>query len=189
MGFEIADSGIHGAFVVLDPAFNAEVMATAMGIPTSKNIIRRHLATELESLVQVARFVFTNLIKTPHPLSHSHPISFQLQLDNQHEVYWYWSRSITEEYILELFRARYEQRSRQARAERKRAEKLDVISIGRSLSRSFTTGLSLASHDREEIYTRCGGDSNLLLTKSNMRVTPITHSWLYFRRSVNCTKY
>ena len=59
--FEIADSGIHGAFVVLDPGFNADVMATAMGIPTSKNIIRRHLATELESLVQVARLSFASL--------------------------------------------------------------------------------------------------------------------------------
>jgi len=70
-----------------------------------------------------------------------------------------------------MFRARYEQRSRQARAERKRAEKLDVISIGRSLSRSFTTGLSLASHDREELYTRCGGENNLLMSKSNMRAS------------------
>lgn len=117
----LKDSGIHGAFVVLDPAFNADVMATAMGIPTSKNIIRRHLATELESLVQVAR-------------------------------------------------ARYEQRSRQARAERKRAEKLDVASIGRSLSRSFTTGLSLSSHDREEIYSRCA-ENNLFGSKSNMRAS------------------
>ena len=85
-----------------------------------------------------------------------------------------WSRIIIISDIngdgFELFRARYEQRSRQARAERKRAEKLDVISIGRSLSRSFTIGLSLASHDREEIYTRCGGENSLLLTKSNMRV-------------------
>ena len=69
----------------------------------------------------------------------------------------------------EMFGARDEQRSRQARTERKPAEKLDVISIGRSLSRSFTTDSSLASHDREEIYTRCGGENSLLLTKSNMR--------------------
>ena len=41
--------------MVLDLSFNADAMATAMGIPSSKNIIRRHLATELESLVQVAR--------------------------------------------------------------------------------------------------------------------------------------
>ncbi len=49
------DSGVHGAVMVLDLSFNADLMANAMGIPTSKNIIRRHLATEMESLVQVAR--------------------------------------------------------------------------------------------------------------------------------------
>jgi hypothetical protein len=54
--FEWKESGIHGALVILDPTFNADVMATAMGIPTSKNIIRRHLATELESLVQITRY-------------------------------------------------------------------------------------------------------------------------------------
>lgn len=31
-------------------------MATALGIPQSKNIIRRHLATEMEALINPARF-------------------------------------------------------------------------------------------------------------------------------------
>ncbi|KAG1658781.1 Kazrin [Nymphon striatum] len=51
----LRDSGVHGALVVLEPSFNAEAMATALGIPTSKNIIRRHLTTELENLIQPAR--------------------------------------------------------------------------------------------------------------------------------------
>ncbi|XP_022246500.1 kazrin-like isoform X2 [Limulus polyphemus] len=48
-------SGVHGALVVLEPSFTADTMAMALGIPTSKNIIRRHLTTELDSLIQPAR--------------------------------------------------------------------------------------------------------------------------------------
>ena len=55
--FPSIGTGIHGAVVVLDPAFTADVMATALGIPNSKNIIRRHLTSELEALVQVPRFI------------------------------------------------------------------------------------------------------------------------------------
>ncbi|GAB6019271.1 hypothetical protein CHUAL_000871 [Chamberlinius hualienensis] len=51
----LRDSGVHGALVVLEPSFMADTMATALGIPQSKNIIRRHLTTELESLVHPAR--------------------------------------------------------------------------------------------------------------------------------------
>ncbi|MPC23155.1 Kazrin [Portunus trituberculatus] len=51
----LKDSGVHGALVVLEPSFTADTMSTALGIPQSKNIIRRHLATELESLVNPAR--------------------------------------------------------------------------------------------------------------------------------------
>lgn len=53
--FWLIDSGVHGALVVLEPSFTADTMSTALGIPQSKNIIRRHLATELESLVNPAR--------------------------------------------------------------------------------------------------------------------------------------
>ena len=52
-----ADSGVHGALVVLEPSFNGDTMATALGIPPSKNIIRRHLSAELEALVLPARYV------------------------------------------------------------------------------------------------------------------------------------
>ncbi|XP_076306646.1 kazrin-like isoform X3 [Tachypleus tridentatus] len=48
-------SGVHGALVVLETSFTADTMAMALGIPTSKNIIRRHLTTELDSLIQPSR--------------------------------------------------------------------------------------------------------------------------------------
>ncbi|XP_046635868.1 kazrin-like isoform X1 [Daphnia pulicaria] len=120
----LRESGIHGALVILDPTFNADVMATAMGIPTSKNIIRRHLATELESLVQITR-------------------------------------------------ARYEQRSRQARSERKRVEKMDGnASLGRNLSRSFTTGLVSSGPNQEDIYGRSvENNGSMLGIKSNVRAS------------------
>ncbi|CAH1240176.1 KAZN [Branchiostoma lanceolatum] len=51
----LAESGVHGALLVLEPSFNADAMATALGIPPTKTIIRRHLTTELNSLVMPAR--------------------------------------------------------------------------------------------------------------------------------------
>ncbi|ENN72546.1 hypothetical protein YQE_10886, partial [Dendroctonus ponderosae] len=51
----LKDSGVHGGLVVLEPSFNGDTMATALGIPASKNIIRRHLTAELEALVLPAR--------------------------------------------------------------------------------------------------------------------------------------
>nr|CAH0106145.1 unnamed protein product [Daphnia galeata] len=119
----LRESGIHGALVILDPTFNADVMATAMGIPTSKNIIRRHLATELESLIQITR-------------------------------------------------ARYEQRSRQARTERKRVEKMDGnSSLGRNLSRSFTTGLVSSGPNQEDVYGRSAENNGMFGIKSNVRAS------------------
>ncbi|XP_022239692.1 kazrin-like [Limulus polyphemus] len=51
----LVDSGVHGALVVFEPSFTAGTMATALGIPASKNIIRRHLTTELENIIRTAR--------------------------------------------------------------------------------------------------------------------------------------
>lgn len=51
----LKESGVHGAVLVLEPTFTAEAMATALGIPPSKEYVRRHLATELEVLVRPAR--------------------------------------------------------------------------------------------------------------------------------------
>ncbi|XP_055920511.1 kazrin isoform X2 [Eupeodes corollae] len=51
----LKDSGVHGGLVVLEPSFSGDTMATALGIPPSKNIIRRHLATEFDALILPAR--------------------------------------------------------------------------------------------------------------------------------------
>ncbi|XP_043269529.1 uncharacterized protein Liprin-gamma isoform X4 [Venturia canescens] len=51
----LKDSGVHGALVVLEPSFTGDTMATALGIPPAKQMIRRHLTAELEALVLPAR--------------------------------------------------------------------------------------------------------------------------------------
>ncbi|EFN87592.1 Kazrin, partial [Harpegnathos saltator] len=51
----LKDSGVHGALVVLEPSFTGDTMATALGIPPAKHMIRRHLTAELEALVLPAR--------------------------------------------------------------------------------------------------------------------------------------
>uniref|UniRef100_A0A8C5USV0 Kazrin n=1 Tax=Microcebus murinus TaxID=30608 RepID=A0A8C5USV0_MICMU len=45
----LTNSGVHGAVLVLEPTFNAEAMATALGIPSGKHILRRHLAEEMSA--------------------------------------------------------------------------------------------------------------------------------------------
>lgn len=52
----LKDSGVHGALVVLEPSVNGDTMATALGIPPSRQMIRRHLAAELEQLILPARY-------------------------------------------------------------------------------------------------------------------------------------
>ncbi|XP_065213251.1 kazrin-like isoform X3 [Planococcus citri] len=52
----LKDSGIHGALIVLEPSVNGDTMATALGIPPSRQMIRRHLAAELEQLILPARY-------------------------------------------------------------------------------------------------------------------------------------
>ncbi|XP_015011783.2 kazrin isoform X3 [Drosophila erecta] len=53
----LKDSGVHGGLVVLEPSFSGDTMATALGIPPSKNIIRRHLNTEFDALILPARYL------------------------------------------------------------------------------------------------------------------------------------
>ncbi|KAL4221609.1 hypothetical protein ACF0H5_019866 [Mactra antiquata] len=51
----LKESGVHGALIVLEPTFTADSLASCLRIPPSKLYIRRHLQTELESLVKPAR--------------------------------------------------------------------------------------------------------------------------------------
>lgn len=46
---------MHGGLVVLEQSFSGDTIATALGIPPSKNIIRRHLTAEFDALVLPAR--------------------------------------------------------------------------------------------------------------------------------------
>ncbi|XP_049543331.1 kazrin-A isoform X4 [Anopheles darlingi] len=60
----LKDSGVHGGLVVLEPSFSGDTMATALGIPPSKNIIRRHLVTEFDALILPARATLGQGIRT-----------------------------------------------------------------------------------------------------------------------------
>ncbi|RVE70372.1 hypothetical protein OJAV_G00063820 [Oryzias javanicus] len=51
----LQNSGVHGAVLILDPTFNIDAMATALGIPTSKHMVRRHLIEEMRNLIPSAR--------------------------------------------------------------------------------------------------------------------------------------
>eukprot|EP00117_Sycon_ciliatum_P007279 scpid66131/ scgid1687/ Kazrin len=51
----LQNSGVHGAIVVLEPSFSSDAMATALGVPPSRTMIRRHLSEELNSLIEPAR--------------------------------------------------------------------------------------------------------------------------------------
>ncbi|XP_078281547.1 kazrin-like [Rhinoraja longicauda] len=51
----LVNSGVHGAVLVLEPSFNTEAMATALGIPTNRHMVRRHLFEELHLIVNPAR--------------------------------------------------------------------------------------------------------------------------------------
>jgi len=51
----LSDSGIHGALIVLNPNFSVDDVADSLGIPQNKTSVRRHLASEIDSLVNLAR--------------------------------------------------------------------------------------------------------------------------------------
>lgn len=52
---------MHGALIVLDPNFTSDDMASALGIPVNKATVRRHLASEFETLVKQARSAASRL--------------------------------------------------------------------------------------------------------------------------------
>ncbi|KAJ8257662.1 hypothetical protein GJAV_G00188330 [Gymnothorax javanicus] len=51
----LQNSGVHGAVMVLDPSFNVDTMATALGVPSNRQMIRRHLSEEIKALISSAR--------------------------------------------------------------------------------------------------------------------------------------
>uniref|UniRef100_A0A3P8X2I0 SAM domain-containing protein n=1 Tax=Cynoglossus semilaevis TaxID=244447 RepID=A0A3P8X2I0_CYNSE len=56
---EFADNlqgkGIHGALMSLEPSFDTDVMAKALGIPSNKHMLHRHLYEEMRTLASPLR--------------------------------------------------------------------------------------------------------------------------------------
>ncbi len=44
-------SGVHGALMVLEPRFGAELFAAILSIPPNKTLLRRHLTTHFVTLI------------------------------------------------------------------------------------------------------------------------------------------
>lgn len=44
-------SGVHGGLIILEPRFNSDTMAMLLNIPPQKTLLRRHLATNFNTLV------------------------------------------------------------------------------------------------------------------------------------------
>ena len=44
-------SGVHGALILLEPKFTADLLATLLSIPASKTLLRRHLNLHFQDLV------------------------------------------------------------------------------------------------------------------------------------------
>ncbi|KAG7332530.1 hypothetical protein KOW79_004364 [Hemibagrus wyckioides] len=60
----LQNSGIHGAVMVLDPSFNTDSMATALGISASKHMVRQHLSEEMKVLLATARLDVEKEVET-----------------------------------------------------------------------------------------------------------------------------
>ncbi|XP_035828625.1 kazrin isoform X2 [Aplysia californica] len=69
----LVESGVNGAIMVLEPSFTPDTLSSALGIPPSKSYIRRHLATELESVLKPARSYQKGLKLLRAALDHSEP--------------------------------------------------------------------------------------------------------------------
>ncbi|XP_040580296.1 LOW QUALITY PROTEIN: uncharacterized protein [Lepeophtheirus salmonis] len=50
-------SGVHGALIVFEPKFNAELMASLLSIPVNKSLLRRHLTLHFRNLVGRDRMI------------------------------------------------------------------------------------------------------------------------------------
>uniref|UniRef100_A0A3Q3MY77 Kazrin, periplakin interacting protein n=1 Tax=Mastacembelus armatus TaxID=205130 RepID=A0A3Q3MY77_9TELE len=57
----LLNSGVHGAVMVLDPTFNTDTMATALGIPGSKHMVRRHLVEEMKNLIALVGYICSKM--------------------------------------------------------------------------------------------------------------------------------
>lgn len=44
-------SGVHGALILYENAFNADLFATLLSIPTNKTLLRRHISAKFRQLI------------------------------------------------------------------------------------------------------------------------------------------
>jgi hypothetical protein len=44
-------SGVHGALIIYEPAFNADLFATLLSIPAVKTLLRRHISIKFKQLI------------------------------------------------------------------------------------------------------------------------------------------
>ena len=50
-----AESGLHGAYLCLEPGFGADALAAALAVPKGATLVRRHLADAFERCIRPAR--------------------------------------------------------------------------------------------------------------------------------------
>uniref|UniRef100_H2UJ31 Kazrin, periplakin interacting protein b n=1 Tax=Takifugu rubripes TaxID=31033 RepID=H2UJ31_TAKRU len=53
---KLQGKGIHGALLALDPSFDTDALAKALGIPTNKHMLHQHLYEEMKSLSILHRY-------------------------------------------------------------------------------------------------------------------------------------
>uniref|UniRef100_A0A3Q0S0A7 SAM domain-containing protein n=1 Tax=Amphilophus citrinellus TaxID=61819 RepID=A0A3Q0S0A7_AMPCI len=86
---EFADNlqgkGIHGAVMALDQSFDTDAMAKALGIPSNKHMLHRHLYEEMKSLAVPLRRAGLSISGTADLLGFSHTTIFR--------VYREWSKN------------------------------------------------------------------------------------------------
>ena len=44
-------SGVHGALILYENAFNADLFATLLSIPSNKTLLRRHISSKFKQLI------------------------------------------------------------------------------------------------------------------------------------------
>uniref|UniRef100_A0A5S6Q8K8 SAM domain-containing protein n=1 Tax=Trichuris muris TaxID=70415 RepID=A0A5S6Q8K8_TRIMR len=57
----LKNSGVHGALLVLDPQFGSDQLADLLNIPSSKQMVRRHLRSNFERLLAAERMRLLSL--------------------------------------------------------------------------------------------------------------------------------
>lgn len=66
-------SGVHGALMVHEPAFDADLLASLLGIPSSKSLLRRHIYTSFNDLLgpELVQIKRDYLVKNPSSIASS----------------------------------------------------------------------------------------------------------------------